>query len=53
MTLQIDDITCIFLSLQDFLEDLWSRIQTLMENSWRVESGKISNFKMIASLASM
>ncbi|KAG6549752.1 hypothetical protein Mapa_008732 [Marchantia paleacea] len=23
---------------EDFLEDLWSRIQTLMENAWRVES---------------
>lgn len=27
---------------QDFLEDLWERIQVLSSNGWKVESGNMS-----------
>jgi hypothetical protein len=28
-----------FYSLQDFMEDLWDRMQTLSRNGWKVKSG--------------
>ena len=31
------------ISLQDFLEDLWERIQVLSSSGWKVESGNISS----------
>jgi len=27
--------------VQDFLEDLWGRIQVLSSNGWKVDSGKL------------
>lgn len=28
--------------MQDFVEDLWDRVQSLSSNGWKVESGNIS-----------
>jgi hypothetical protein len=30
--------------LQDFLEDLWSRVQDLSNNGWKLESGNGASF---------
>lgn len=34
------ELICNIRAIQDMLEDLWDRIQSLSKNGWKVDSGK-------------